>query len=115
MKFAEKRRNNAIAEVGKVKSLSPLIIHGLDTLIEPSLYNIVMLEGRCPKCGCCYTGWALRFPRNQSCSRCGAALEIFKDGKKIGEGYSPFTAEEYSTKVPPNVSTPSDVPEDGSS
>jgi len=73
-----------------------------------------MLEGRCPKCGCCYVGWALRFPRNQSCSTCGAALEIYKNGKKISEGYSPFTAEEYSAKPPPNVPTPSDITKDSS-
>jgi hypothetical protein len=74
-----------------------------------------MLEGRCPKCGCCYTGWALRFPRNQSCSNCGAALEIFEDGKRISAGYSPFTAKKYSIDQPPNVPTPSEKTEDVSS
>jgi len=67
-----------------------------------------MLEGRCPKCGCCYIGWALRIPRNQSCSICGAALVIYEDGKKVSEGYSPFTAEEYSIDQPPGVPTPSE-------
>jgi len=43
---------------------------------------------------------------------CGAALEIFEDGKKIFEGYSPFTAEEYHIKPPPNVPTPSDKTKD---
>ena len=62
-----------------------------------------MLEGRCPKCGRCYVGWALRFPRNQMCSNCGAALEIYQDGKRISEGYSPFTAEEYSVNLPSNA------------
>ena len=62
-----------------------------------------MLEGICPRCGLRYMGWALRFPRNQSCSTCGAALEIFEDGKKISEGYSPFTAERYEIKQPTNV------------
>ncbi len=48
-------------------------------------------------------GWALRSPRNQSCSKCGAALEIFEDGKRISEGYSPFTAEIYKIQQPTNV------------
>ena len=68
-----------------------------------------MLEGRCPTCGCCYVGWALRLPRNQTCNNCGAALEIYLDGQRISEGYSPFTAEKYSIKRPRNVPTPSDM------
>jgi len=115
LKFAEKHCNDAIAGVNKVKDLSSLIIHGLDTLIRSSAYNLVMLEGRCPKCGCCYIGWALRFPRNQSCSMCGAALEIFEDGKRLSEGYSPFTAEKYSIDQPSNVPTPIDKAKDSSS
>ena len=71
-----------------------------------------MLEGRCPKCGICVVGEALRFPRNQSCSICGAALEIFKDGKKVSEGYSPFSAEKYNINLPPNVPTASDKMKD---
>jgi hypothetical protein len=67
-----------------------------------------MLEGRCPKCGNNYVGWALRFPRNQSCSNCGAALEIFEDGKRIATGYSPFTAEKYSINLPANQPPPRD-------
>lgn len=59
-----------------------------------------MIEGRCPRCGSSYVGWALRFPRNQMCSNCGAALEIYQDGKRISEGYSPFTAEEHVVNVP---------------
>jgi hypothetical protein len=55
-----------------------------------------MLEGICPKCGQSFVGWALRFPRNQMCSNCGAALKIYDEGKLVSEGYSPFTAEEYS-------------------
>ena len=71
-----------------------------------------MLEGRCPKCGCCYAGAVLRFPRNQSCAICGAALEIFKDGKKMSEGYSPFTAEKYHINQPTNVPTFNDKTKD---
>ena len=71
-----------------------------------------MLEGRCRKCGNCVVGEALRFPRNQSCSICGAALEIYEDGKKVSEGYSPFTAENYSINQPPNVPIASDKTKD---
>ena len=59
-----------------------------------------MLEGICPKCGYCFVGWALRFPRNQMCSNCSAALTIYQDGKRISEGYSPFTAEEHTVNMP---------------
>ena len=73
-----------------------------------------MIVGSCPKCGCWSLGERLRFPRNQTCSMCGAALEIFEDGKKISEGYSPFTAEEYRIKGPTNVPTPSEIEDDAS-
>ena len=72
-----------------------------------------MLEGKCPKCGAKYYGWALRHPRHQTC-HCGAALEITEDGRTF-KGYSPFTAEKYSINLPPNVPTPSDKTKDGSS
>ena len=62
-----------------------------------------MLEGICPKCGVRYYGWALRFPRNQSCSSCGAALEITEEGHGTFKGYSPFTAEKYSINLPTNA------------
>ena len=80
LELAEKQHNNAVEDVSKVENLSSLMIAGLDTLREPLWYNLTMLEGRCPKCGCCYAGWALRFPRNQSCSMCCAVLEISEDG-----------------------------------
>jgi len=59
-----------------------------------------MLEGRCPKCGYRYFGWSLRFPQNQSCTKCGSALDIYEAGQRISVGYSPFTAEKYSIDVP---------------
>ena len=65
-----------------------------------------MIEGKCLKCGVSYFGWALRFPRNQSCSHCGAALKIYENGKLVSEGYSPFTAEKYSLNLPSNVNKP---------
>jgi len=64
------------------------------------MYYSPMLEGRCPKCGMRYFGWALQNPRNQACSKCGSGLEIFKDGQKVGTGYSPFAAERYRVDVP---------------
>jgi ribosomal protein S27AE len=65
-----------------------------------------MIEGRCPKCGANYFGWALRFPRNQSCANCGAALIIYENGKRVSEGYSPFTAKEYLLNFPDKVIKP---------
>jgi len=63
-----------------------------------------MIEGRCLKCGHCYVGWALKIPRNQMCSNCGAALEIYQDGKRIPGGYSPFTAEKHTVNLPTSSS-----------
>lgn len=60
-----------------------------------------MLEGKCPKCGYHCIGWALRFPRNQSCPNCGTGFEITQDGK-VFTGYSPFTAEKYFVNIPNN-------------
>jgi len=74
-----------------------------------------MLEGRCPKCGRCYVGWALRFPRNQTCSNCGAALELYEDGKRISTGYSPFDAEKYSINLRADDTTSQDKENKGHS
>jgi len=67
-----------------------------------------MLEGKCPKCGTCYFGWALRNPRHQSCPRCGVGLDITENGVQLPKGYSPFTAEKHyvnpPTKSPPAIS-----------
>jgi len=57
------------------------------------VYHKNMLEGKCPKCGYECVGWGLRFPRHQSCGRCGTGLTITEDGRPLGTGYSPFTAE----------------------
>ena len=59
-----------------------------------------MIEGKCPNCGRQYWGWSLRNPRNQSCAKCGTGLIISEDGKKIIQGFSPFTAAEYKFKSP---------------
>ena len=67
-----------------------------------------MLEGRCKKCKTRYYGWALRFPRNQSCSKCGAALDIYEEGKYVSEGYSTFTTLKYVITIPNNTQPPPD-------
>ncbi len=67
-----------------------------------------MLEGRCPKCGTSYFGWALRFPRHQVCPKCGVGLEILEDGKPVSRGYSPFTAKEHLINLPRGLPSRSD-------
>jgi hypothetical protein len=62
-----------------------------------------MIEGKCPKCGKTYYGWALLDPRHQSCLECKVGLLITEDGKKTVQGYSPFTAEEYKIKLHPGA------------
>ena len=59
-----------------------------------------ILEGKCQKCGYHSAGWALRFPRNQTCPRCGVGLEITDGTRRIVTGYSPFTADEYQIEQP---------------
>ena len=54
--------------------------------------------GFCPKCGVKRMGYALRSPRYQTCPKCGAGL-IIEDGKYIGTGFSPFTADEVDIKL----------------
>ena len=61
-----------------------------------------MLEGKCPKCGLTHVGWALRFPRNQSCPACGSGLDI-REGNRVFKGYSPFTAESYPINKPADI------------
>ena len=55
-----------------------------------------MIEGKCPKCGARFFGWALAMPRNQMCDKCGVGLEITQDGK-VFKGYSPFEADKFLT------------------
>ena len=69
-----------------------------------------MIEGKCPKCGRTYYGWALLQPRNQNCSKCGVWLLITEDGKKTVHGYSP--AEEYKIKLPPGATTDPKITKD---
>jgi hypothetical protein len=44
---------------------------------------------------------------------CGAALQLYLDGKKVADAYSPFTAEIYSPGQSPEVSSPNGNPKDG--
>jgi len=71
-----------------------------------------MIEGKCPKCGQRYFGWALRQPRNQSCAKCGTGLLINEGGLKTIEGYSPFTAEEYKFPSPHKTTSDSESEKD---
>ena len=59
------------------------------------------MEGKCPKCGINYRGWALRERRHQFCARCGAELEIKdKHGLSAPKGTSPSGVERKLTKSP---------------
>jgi len=64
---------------------------------------VSMLEARCPKCGLCYYGWALRNPVHQTCPKCGRLLEIRNSNNTILKGYSPFTTDGYHLKPPKNI------------
>ena len=67
-----------------------------------------MLEGKCPKCGRHFIGWALANPRHQTCDKCGVGLEIFEGGRRIDKGYSPFAAEKYLIDQSHDLSAPKD-------
>ena len=70
-------------------------------LVNAILLNVIMMgvpEGFCSKCGIKRKGHALRIPRYQACPKCGAGLEITEDGKCIGSGFSPFTADQIDIK-----------------
>ena len=106
LKFAEKRRRSLITGIDRTGKLAAMLKYGLDTVREP--FGIIvsnMLDGKCPKCGTRYFGWALRFPRHQTCPKCGVGLDIIEDGKQVSKGYSPFTAEKHS--VDAGAGTPS--------
>jgi hypothetical protein len=64
------------------------------------------LEGKCPRCGSHYCGWALQSQRNQTCEHCGVALKITDGRGNTFSGYSPFTAEKYVLKLSPHVPSP---------
>ena len=62
---------------------------------------MLMLEGKCPKCGLTRYGWALVNPRFQTCASCGVGLEICENGHKIMTGFSPFDAKGIKANSPP--------------
>ena len=92
-----------IAGIGKGKKPLCVLKHRLDTPRKTIWYDRPMLEGKCPKCGSRYFGWALRLPRHQTCPKCGVGLDIIEDGRAVSTGYSPFTAERYLVNPPADV------------
>ena len=64
-----------------------------------------MIEGKCSRCGMLRYGWALLNPRYQTCPTCGSGLDIYKDGRLVIKGFSPFTADRLDTAEP--IDTPS--------
>jgi len=111
LELVEKEQNKIIAGTDKERKLPTInyiVQKSLDTLRRPLWYNENMLEGKCSKCGTYRIGWALRFPRHQICPKCGAALEITLNGRRISESYSPFTAEEYTINLPTDISASHD-------
>ena len=106
LKPTVKQHNNATVGNDKGKKLPTSLKHMLDTLRRTFWYDGDMLEGKCPRCGAYYHGWALLNPRHQSCPKCGVGLEITEDGQRLFIGYSPFTGERYlvnPTNVPSSL------------
>ena len=91
-----------------MKTTPPNLKNKVDSLIRTIWYNEDMLEGKCLKCGTYRIGWSLRFPRNQTCPKCGDGLEITEGGRPVSKGYSPFTAEIYTINLPANAPPSSD-------
>lgn len=69
-------------------------------------------EGRCPKCGLKYSGWALRNPRHQACPKCGRGLDIRNSNGTISKGYSPLDAKGLQNKRPDIVKCPDRTSDD---
>ena len=65
-----------------------------------------MLEGTCPHCGFHRVGWALRYPRHQTCPICGTGLDIVNGSRWVFQGYSPFTAESEAIRPPDTMPLP---------
>ena len=68
----------------------------------------------CPKCGTHLIGWALRNARHQTCSKCGARLEITEVGHKVSNDRSSFTTDKCLLHPPSNVPYPKGKEKDGS-
>jgi len=65
-----------------------------------------MIEGKCSRCSIYRYGWALLNPRYQTCPKCGAGLDIFKDGHLVSKGFSPFTADRLDIDQSADTSSP---------
>jgi len=73
-----------------------------------------MIQGKCPKCGQFYFGWALIQPRNQMCTVCNISLLINQEGKTAIESASPFSTSQYQLQLPDEL-TPGSLGKDESS
>ena len=62
-----------------------------------------MLEGRCPKCGIRFYGWALLNPKYQTCPDCGIKLQIKESNGTISDGYSPTVIDKRLLKEIMNI------------
>jgi uncharacterized protein (DUF983 family) len=51
---------------------------------------MVLLEGKCPKCGLRRYGWALKTQPPKTCPNCGEVLEIKDIDDTISESQTPF-------------------------
>ncbi len=56
-----------------------------------------MLEGKCPNCGSCFYGWALKNPLHQKCNNCGTRLEVWDESGHLLIEESPSGHEACST------------------
>jgi hypothetical protein len=75
--------------ITEAKSWVETRIHILFVDFSPRRGVFHMLEGRCPKCGIRYYGWALFDTKYQTCPDCGTELELKESNGTISEGYSP--------------------------
>jgi transcription initiation factor IIE alpha subunit len=63
----------------------------------------IVIEGRCPKCGIRYYGWALLNPKHQTCPDCDIMLQIKDSNGTVSEGYSPAVIDKKLFKEIMNI------------
>ena len=56
---------------------------------------LMVLEGKCPKCGLRRYGWALKTQPPKTCPNCGVLLEIKYIDDTIPESNAYFIADKY--------------------
>jgi uncharacterized paraquat-inducible protein A len=61
-----------------------------------------MPEGRCPKCGASFTGWALTEGRYQTCPKCGTLLEVTEEIVESAEAIVTQFNDEYVAGTNPD-------------